>query len=165
LWQCQCSNEQLQHLALNLGADVPFFILGKNAWVEGIGEHLTAIDLPEKHYFVIKPDCFISTQHLFSQKSLTRDTKITKFSDYQIQPNLFRNNFEAVAIELYPEVKRAIDHLNQIGQARLTGTGSCIFVEIDDKIDYSDFLKQSPYPIYKVKSLAQSPLVDFKLDD
>ncbi len=79
LWQCGLTIDQLAELGVQLGADVPIFVHGRNAWAEGIGEHLTFIDLDQKQYIVLKPDCFISTQLLFSQKTLTRDTKPTKF--------------------------------------------------------------------------------------
>ncbi|MEG1855584.1 MAG: 4-(cytidine 5'-diphospho)-2-C-methyl-D-erythritol kinase, partial [Acinetobacter sp.] len=79
LWQCGLSLEQLAELGVKLGADVPIFVHGRNAWAEGIGEHLTFIDLDQKQYIVLKPDCFISTQLLFSQKTLTRNTKTSTF--------------------------------------------------------------------------------------
>jgi 4-diphosphocytidyl-2-C-methyl-D-erythritol kinase len=73
LWDCGLTIEQLAELGVKLGADVPIFVYGRNAWAEGIGEHLTFIDLDQKQFIVLKPDCFISTQLLFSQKTLTRD--------------------------------------------------------------------------------------------
>lgn len=163
LWQCGLTSSQLAEYALKLGADVPFFVYGQNAWVEGIGEHLTSIYLPESDYILLKPDCFISTQQLFSEKTLTRDSKITKFSDYQTQPSNFINNFQVLAQKLYPEVDEAIQYLNQFGNARLTGTGSCVFVEIDPKINNVDqIIHSAPCKAYQVRSLSQSPLVDFK---
>ena len=108
LWQCGLDTEHLARLGLKLGADVPIFIHGRNAWAEGIGEHLTFIDLDQIQYIVLKPDCFISTQLLFSQKTLTRDTKPTKFCAYQLTPFSFGNNFEPVARSLYPEVNEAM---------------------------------------------------------
>ena len=69
LWRLDLPRADLMSLALQLGADVPIFIFGRNAWAEGIGEHLTFIDLDQKQYIVLKPDCFISTQLLFSQKT------------------------------------------------------------------------------------------------
>ncbi|EAM8864071.1 4-(cytidine 5'-diphospho)-2-C-methyl-D-erythritol kinase, partial [Salmonella enterica] len=108
LWQCDLNIEQLAELGVKLGADVPIFVHGKNAWAEGIGEHLTFIDLDQKKFIVLKPDCFISTQLLFSQKALTRDTKSTKFCAYQETPSDFGNNFEPLARSLYLEVDEAM---------------------------------------------------------
>lgn len=68
LWQCGLNTEQLAAFGVKLGADVPIFVHGRNAWAEGIGEHLTFIDLDQKQYIVLKPDCFISTQRLFHKK-------------------------------------------------------------------------------------------------
>lgn len=68
LWDCGLTIEQLAELGVKLGADVPIFVHGRNAWAEGIGEHLTFIDLDQKQFIVLKPDCFISTQLLFHKK-------------------------------------------------------------------------------------------------
>lgn len=164
LWQCQLSQTQLAKYALKLGADVPFFIYGQNAWVEGIGEYITPITLPDASYILLKPDCFISTQQLFSQKSLTRDSKISIFSDYQKQSSLFKNNFEIIARNLYPEVDEAMTYLEQFGTAKLTGTGSCVFVEIDkNQFDITSILNHAPCQSYLVHSLKHSPLYQIKL--
>lgn len=93
LWQCGLNIQQLAELGLQLGADVPVFVHGQNAWAEGVGEHLSFIDLAQKQYIILKPDCFISTQLLFSQKTLTRDSKPTTFCAYQLKPSSFGNNF------------------------------------------------------------------------
>ena len=130
LWQCDLTEQQLAAYALQLGADVPIFVFGRNAWAEGIGEKLSFIDLTQKQFIVLKPDCFISTQQLFLQKSLTRDSKITTFCAYQLEPSLFGNNFEPVARQLYSEVEEAMHYLDQFGQAKLTGTGACVFIEV-----------------------------------
>lgn len=65
LWECSLTIDQLADLGLSLGADVPIFVYGKNAWAEGVGEKLTFVDLDQKQYIILKPDCFISTQLLF----------------------------------------------------------------------------------------------------
>ena len=163
LWQCGLSIDQLAALGLQLGADVPVFVHGRNAWAEGIGEHLSFIDLDQKQYIIIKPECFISTQQLFSQKTLTRDTKPTKFCAYQLKPSSFGNNFESVARSLYPEVDVAMRYLDQFGTAKLTGTGACVFVEVTEKMNVSEVLNHSPYKAYLVNSLNESPLIQFKV--
>ena len=163
LWQCGLDTEHLARLGLKLGADVPIFVHGRNAWAEGIGEHLTFIDLDQKQYIVLKPDCFISTQLLFSQKTLTRDTKPTKFCAYQLTPFSFGNNFEPVARSLYPEVNEAMQYLDQFGTAKLTGTGACVFVEVTEKMNVSEVLNHSPCKAYLANSLNESPLIQFKV--
>ena len=161
LWQCGLDTQKLAELGLQLGADVPIFVHGRNAWAEGIGEQLTFIDLAPKQYIVLKPDCFISTQLLFSQKILTRNTKPTKFCGYQIKPSDFGNNFEPVARSLYSEVDEAMRYLDQFGQAKLTGTGACVFTEVTAEMNVDDILAHSPCTAYVVNSLDESPLRNF----
>ena len=163
LWQCGLTIEQLADLGVKLGADVPIFVHGLNAWAEGIGEHLRFIDLDQKKFIVLKPDCFISTQLLFSQKSLTRDTKPTKFCAYQLTPSNFGNNFELLARNLYPEVNEAMQYLDQFGKAKLTGTGACVFIEVAEKMNVNDILKNAPCKSYLVSSLKESPLRHFEV--
>ena len=163
LWQCGLTIEQLADLGVKLGADVPIFVHGLNAWAEGIGEHLTFIDLDQKKFIVLKPDCFISTQLLFSQKSLTRDTKPTKFCAYQLTPSNFGNNFEPLARNLYPEVNEAMQYLDQFGKAKLTGTGACVFTEVTSDMNIDDVLAHSPCKAYLVNGLNESPLRHFEV--
>ena len=163
LWECGLNQEQLADYGVKLGADVPIFIYGKNAWAEGIGEHLSFIDLDQKQFIILKPDCFISTQLLFSQKTLTRDSKTTKFCAYQLEPSNFGNNFEPLARQLYPEVEEAMQYLDQFGQAKLTGTGACVFIEVTNEMNTDEILKHSPCKSYLVNSLKESPLNHFKV--
>lgn len=163
LWECGLNQEQLANYGVKLGADVPIFIYGKNAWAEGIGEHLSFIDLDQKQFIILKPDCFISTQLLFSQKTLTRDSKTTKFCAYQLEPSNFGNNFEPLARQLYPEVEEAMRYLDQFGQAKLTGTGACVFIEVTNEMNIDEILNHSPCKSYLVNSLKESPLNHFKV--
>ena len=164
LWQCGLTIEQLAELGLKLGADVPIFVHGKNAWAEGIGERLNWINLAQKQYIVLKPDCFISTQLLFSQKTLTRNEKTSKFCAYQQTPSDFKNNFEPLARSLYKEVDEAMQYLDQFGVAKLTGTGACVFVEVTLDMKVNDILANAPCKAYLVNSLNESPLTEFKVD-
>ena len=165
LWQCGLNDEQLAAYGVQLGADVPIFIFGQNAWAEGVGEHLSFIDLAQKQFIVLKPDCFISTQLLFSQKTLTRDTKPTTFCAYQLEPSLFGNNFEPLARQLYPEVEEAMQYLDQFDQAKLTGTGACVFTEVIQEMNVKQILQNAPCKAYLVNGLAESPLRHFKVTD
>lgn len=159
IWQCGLSQTELAALGLKLGADVPVFVLGQNAWAEGVGEILQAVQLPKQRYIVLKPDCFISTQLLFSQKLLTRDSKQSTFCAYQTNPSSFGNNFTALARQLYPAVDEAMQYLNQFGIAKLTGTGACVFVECGNSTDVEveTVLANAPCTAYNVLSLAESP--------
>lgn len=163
LWQCGLSIEQLAKLGVKLGADVPIFVYGRNAWAEGIGEQLTFIDLEQKKYIVLKPDCFISTQLLFSQKTLTRNTKTSTFCAYQLTPFNFGNNFEPLARSLYPEVNEAMQYLDQFGIAKLTGTGACVFTEVTSDMNIDEILAHSPCKAYLVNALNESPLHHFEV--
>ena len=163
LWQCDLNEQQLADYGVQLGADVPIFIFGLNAWAEGIGEHLSFIDLAQKQFIILKPDCFISTQALFSQKTLTRDSKITTFCAYQLEPFNFGNNFEPLARQLYPEVEEAMQYLDQFSLAKLTGTGACVFIEVTSEMDIKKILQNAPCKAYLVNSLAESPLRNFSV--
>ena len=163
LWQCQLNLAQLAELGLKLGADVPVFVYGKNAWAEGIGERLSFVNLPKKQFIVLKPDCFISTQLLFSQKALTRNSKHSKFCAYQLTPSDFGNNFEPLAKSLYPQVSEAMQYLNQFNTAKLTGTGACVFIEVTKNMNVNEILANSPCKAYLVNSLQESPLLQFEV--
>ncbi|KJV40396.1 4-(cytidine 5'-diphospho)-2-C-methyl-D-erythritol kinase [Acinetobacter brisouii] len=163
LWQCSLNIQQLAEIGQSLGADVPVFIYGHNAWAEGIGEQITFINLPKKQFIVLKPDCFISTQLLFSQKTLTRDSKTSKFCAYQRKPSDFGNNFEPIARSLYPEVDEAMQYLDQFGIAKLTGTGACVFVEVTPDMQTEQIVRNAPCNAYLVQSLDKSPLCDIQV--
>ena len=158
LWKTGLNLTELAQLGLQLGADVPVFILGQNAWAEGVGECLTPVKLAQTDYIVLKPECFISTKHLFSQESLTRDTPEITFTTYQQYPMQCGNNFEALAKKLYPQVAEAFAYLNQFGQARLTGTGSCVFVAVQPEQDINHILQQAPCTSFFCHGLQQSPV-------
>lgn len=158
LWQLGYSLAELAQLGLQLGADVPLFIWGRTAWAEGVGETITPVDLPPSDYIVLKPDCFISTGDLFSQQLLTRDTPVTTFAAYQSQPALFGNNFEPVACQFYPAVAEALDYLSAFGQARLTGTGACVFIAMTPAMNPQQILDHAPCIGFVCRGLDQSPV-------
>ena len=133
LWQMGLSNEQLAEIGLSLGADVPVFIYGQNSFGEGIGERLQPLVLPKFWFTVIKPPISVPTAEIFSHSQLTRDTVTIKmaavFKHLQTADiaNALRNDCEATVRREYPEISEALDWLNGLGTARLTGTGACIF--------------------------------------
>lgn len=129
LWETGLAVEQLATIGLQLGADIPVFVHGHAAWVEGIGERLTPIEPQERWYLIIQPNCFISTQQIFNAADLIRNTPAIKPSDFLRDGG--RNDCEAVVKLLYHKVTEAMDWLNQFALAKMTGTGSCIFAGFD----------------------------------
>lgn len=158
LWATGLDLQQLAELGRQLGADVPIFVFGQNAWAEGVGERLTAVKLADAAYIVLKPDCFISTKKLFSQETLTRNATETTFAAYQRSPAEFGNNFEPVATKLYPEVAQALAYLRQFGTARLTGTGACVFLQLQALEDKAKIIDNAPCTAYFCNSLQISPV-------
>ena len=125
LWRTGCALEKLAELGLSLGADVPVFVMGRAAFAQGVGEKLQPVELPEPWYLVAVPPVSISTAKVFSDKDLTRDTAITNIRTVLKQGG--HNDCQAVVEKRYPEVCNALILLNKFVEARLTGTGSCIF--------------------------------------
>ncbi len=125
LWGCRLEEEKLRRIGLHLGADVPIFIHGQAAWAEGVGEDFSPIDPPESFYLVLVPACHVSTAEIFSQPDLTRSSPRIKIRDF-LQGDS-RNDCLPVVRRRHPEVAEAMDWLNQYAEARLTGTGACVF--------------------------------------
>ncbi len=134
LWNLQLSKQELMSIGLKLGADVPVFIFGQSAWAEGIGEQLKAIKLPEKWFLVLFPQIHINTGTIFSSSELTRDKVPIKIRDFlDGRHETTENVCQPVVEKLYPEVAEALKWLGQFSNARLTGTGACIFAAFDSK--------------------------------
>ena len=131
LWRTQQSLESLAELGLSLGADVPVFVMGRAAFAQGVGEKLQPVELPEPWYLVAVPAVSISTAKVFADEGLTRDTPLTNIRTVLKQSG--HNDCQAVVEERYPEVSNALILLNKFVQARLTGTGSCIFGELPNE--------------------------------
>ena len=127
LWELSLTQQELQSLGLQLGADVPVFIGGRSAWGEGVGENLEPIELPPRWYLVITPNCLVSTAQIFGHENLTRNTPAIKMADFLAGGS--RNDCESVTRNLYPEVDKALNWLSQYGPARMTGTGASVFAD------------------------------------
>lgn len=134
LWGLHYPRKVLLDLALELGADVPFFVGGHNAWVEGIGEILSPLTLPTSTFVVLKPPASIPTAAIFSNPLLPRNTKTTTIAAFVEQPTGFgSNDLQACAEQHSPEVSQAIRLLSSFGSfARMSGSGSAVFVQIKD---------------------------------
>ena len=148
LWRLEWPRERLQALGLELGADVPFFIHGRNAFVEGVGERLQALNLPPAWYLVVAPPASVPTAEIFAAPDLTRDTKAIKMADFSAgwgAGGLFgRNDLEAVVCERYPAVARALAWLRQHAEARMTGSGACVFAPFAAEQDARAVLARMP---------------------
>jgi len=133
LWGLHWPLSRLLSLGASLGADVPFFLGGRNAWVQGIGEQLQAMDLPPARFVVLKPEQGLSTATIFQDPALSRDSQPATMLDFAAQPYAFgRNDLQAVAQKLCPEVNQALNWLeNQSLQPRMTGSGSAVFAKIE----------------------------------
>ena len=128
LWGAGLARADLQALGAQLGADVPFFVFGKNALGEGIGERLTALALPPAWYLVLVPPVALSTKEIFSDNALTRNAKPLKIPPFF--SGLGANDLEPVALRRSPEVAAHLAWLRQRSpQARMTGSGACVFAE------------------------------------
>ena len=129
LWNLQLGLETLEKLGLQLGADVPFFLRGRNAWVEGVGEKITPIALPCANFWVIKPPAGVETPEIFRHPDLHRATKPATISVFAAQPYDYgHNDLQPVAQTLCTEVTEALQVLKLAGMnGRMTGSGSAVF--------------------------------------
>jgi 4-diphosphocytidyl-2-C-methyl-D-erythritol kinase len=146
LWQCHLSQKKLQELAVKLGADVPFFVFGQNAWAEGIGEKLMPFSIAMRDYLVIAPNETVSTREVFESLELTKDRiplKIAGFSDELDLKNL-ANDLEKGVLKKFKGISVAFDWLNQFGQAKMTGSGSCIFIPLNSIDIGKEILDKKP---------------------
>jgi 4-diphosphocytidyl-2-C-methyl-D-erythritol kinase len=139
LWNLNLSKETLCTLGLKLGADVPFFIFGQNAFVEGIGEKIHAISLQSPDFLVLFPNKGIATASIFQDPELTRDHAQITIDGFLASPMSFQSNdCQAVAMRICPEVKQALNWINQAipgSQPRMSGSGSSVFAILDPKTD------------------------------
>jgi len=141
LWSLHLSSNELMALGLQLGADVPFFIHGSNAFVEGIGEVIQAITLPEQSFIVIFPNRGIATKALFEHPELTRDhapITIDRFLASPLPHQAYINDCQAVAMQICPEVRDAIDWISKAlpsAKPQMSGSGSSVFAALPSQFD------------------------------
>ena len=172
LWQTGLTRPELMSLGLQLGADVPFFIFGANAFAEGVGEELQAVATPATWYVVLEPGVGVPTAAIFSAPDLTRDTKPVIISDFLAATIGFgKNDLQTVACKLFPPVAEALEWLGQFGQARMTGSGACVFCDVvseeqADRVlsEMQSKLQSSPshWKAWKAKALARHPMADLQ---
>ncbi|HEY8027225.1 MAG TPA: 4-(cytidine 5'-diphospho)-2-C-methyl-D-erythritol kinase [Burkholderiaceae bacterium] len=163
LWQTGFTKQELMALGLQLGADVPFFIFGMNAFAEGVGEELQTVDTPDTWYVIIEPGVSVPTAAIFSATDLTRDSKPVIISDFSRATVGFgKNDLQAVASKLFPPIGEAVEWLAQFGVARMTGSGACVFCDVGMESKADEILGQLPqrWTGWKAKSLIRHPLAE-----
>ncbi|MDZ5738233.1 4-(cytidine 5'-diphospho)-2-C-methyl-D-erythritol kinase [Pseudomonas asiatica] len=133
LWQLDWDEDRLAALGLSLGADVPVFVRGHAAFAQGVGEQLTPVDPEEPWYVVLVPQVSVSTVEIFSHPQLTRDSRPLKMRP--VPEGNSRNDCQPVVEQSYPEVRNALNSLGKFTEARLTGTGSCVFGAFPSKAE------------------------------
>ena len=165
LWGVRLPPEKLHALALSLGADVPFFLSGGHAWVEGIGEKITPITLPPASFIVVKPAAGVSTQEIFQASDLKRDTANARMLDFAAYANdrnnslveFGHNDLQPVARKICPQINQSLDWLQmQQLQGRMTGSGSAVFAQILHDTDLA--VAPGDWMIKKCKNLEIHPL-------
>ena len=163
LWGLDLAGEELRALALQLGADVPVFVFGENAFAEGIGERLTPITLPAAWYVVLVPPVAIATERIFADPRLTRNTNRIKMSAFFA--GAVGNDLEEVACRHYPVVRNHLDWLKQHAPARLTGSGACVFAAFEEEhLARGVFASRPPHMQgFVARGLERHPLRDMIL--
>jgi len=159
LWGLQLPLEKLMTLGLALGADVPVFVYGYASWAEGVGEKLEKIIIPEHWFVIIRPDCHVNTKEIFLAKELTRDSKSITIADFIAGHH--QNDCLDVVCQRYRPVKDALVELSQFSEARLTGTGSCVFAQFASKeaaVNAYEALKDK-WQAYLSGGINESPLI------
>ena len=158
IWGLRLPPSLLCELGLSLGADVPLFVRGETAWGEGVGERLTPLELPPRHYAVVFPGVGIPTAEIFQAPELTRKTPETTIRGFLKAGG--RNDCEPVVAGRSPEVRRALDWLGERGAARMTGTGSCVFAAFADRDAAAAALAGLPteWRGFVARGLGRSPL-------
>ncbi|WP_195704058.1 4-(cytidine 5'-diphospho)-2-C-methyl-D-erythritol kinase [Vibrio sp. VB16] len=166
LWQLNLTSDELADIGLQLGADVPIFVKGFSAFAEGVGERLEKVTPEEKWYLVVKPDVSISTAEIFSHPDLTRNTPKRAIAELLTGSQV--NDCEKIVRLLYPEVDKQLSWLLQYAPSRLTGTGSCLFSEFNNKLDAERIRAKLPDAVLsfiaqgKNRSLLHKTLTSYK---
>jgi 4-diphosphocytidyl-2-C-methyl-D-erythritol kinase len=159
LWGLHLSLEKLMELGLSLGADVPVFVFGYASWAEGVGEKLKKIIIPEQWIVLVKPDCHVNTKEIFSAEELTRDSISITINDFIAGQH--NNDCRDVVCSRYILIQQAMLDMAAFCEARLTGTGACVFGEFSSCEEAAHCYKElkKKWKVFFVKSINESPLV------
>ncbi len=161
IWRTGLSHDELATLAVKLGADVPFFLFGRNAFGEGIGEALTALDPGPAWYVVLTPQVAVSTAEIFAAPELTRAAKPIKITAFF--KGFGRNDLEPVVCARYPDVAKHLAWLRDFGDARMSGSGSSVFAEFASEAEARAVVARIPESMrgFAVRGLDRHPLADW----
>lgn len=159
-WKLRIDPGEMARIGLTLGADVPVFVGGRAAWAEGVGERLQPLEVPQDWFVVVHPGCHVETAAIFNHPDLTRKTPEITIRDFL--DGAGSNDCEPVARALYPELGAALDWLRRHGDARMTGTGACLFLRVPSESRARAVLAQLPPPWtgFVARGLNRSPLLD-----
>ena len=146
LWGARLSRAQLQAVGAGLGADIPFFVFGQSAWVEGIGERLMPLAIPPSWYLVLQPPVSVPTAAIFAAPELTRDSEPLKIQDFSalLGAGQLRNDLEPVVAARFPVVAEHLAWLGRVGGGRVTGSGACVFARFGDRAAAEQALASLP---------------------
>ncbi|ODU58734.1 MAG: 4-(cytidine 5'-diphospho)-2-C-methyl-D-erythritol kinase [Comamonadaceae bacterium SCN 68-20] len=168
LWNLRLGTAQLQAIGVRLGADVPFFLRGANAWVEGIGDIISPLEtlygLPSSRFLVVKPEAGLDTKTIFSHPDLKRDSDSATISSFAADHYGFGQNvLQTVAQALCPEIGQTIAWLASKGlQGKMTGSGSAVFAQMPHAVDFSD--ADSKWQVKVCDNLRLHPLAGWASD-
>ena len=160
LWNLNLDRQKLQEMGLRLGADVPVFVFGESAFAEGVGEKLQPVALPQAWYVVLVPPVSVSTLEIFTSKELTRDTKPIKMSDFST--GCGKNDLEPEVCRKYPQVVECLNWLKTFGDARMTGSGACVFAAFSSEEAANKVFLMKPAQMagFVAKGMDKHPLHD-----
>lgn len=168
LWNLNLSREELITLGSQLGADVPFFIFGTNAWAEGVGEQLQTIVLKPAYYVVLNPMVHVSTAQIFANKQLTKNAIPKTMSGFSGMANSatgnvssgYINHLENIVCQDYPPVQNCLLWLKQFGDARMSGSGASVFLEVVSEQVAMEIFSKKPHEFdgFVAKGLDQHPI-------
>ena len=167
LWELGLSRERLMQLGLALGADVPVFVFGENAFAEGVGERLQTYSLPDAWYVVLTPPVHVPTAQIFTHPELTRNTISFTIralpNGSEFKTGLLGNDLQPVACALYPEIGQHLAWLAQFAPALMTGSGACVFAEFATEAEAKAVVGQLPENMrgFVARGLQQHPLKEF----
>lgn len=161
LWGCGLSRRALQEIGLKLGADVPFFVFGETAFAEGVGEALSPLVVPPAWYVMVAPPVSVPTAEIFSAKELTRDTEILIMQGFAAHKT--RNDMQAVVCVKYPEVAESLEWLSRYGDARMSGSGACLFAPFSTEGQARQVAASAPsaWKVWVAQGLDRHPLKDW----
>jgi len=163
LWGTGFGPEALAEIAGTLGADVPYFLYGRPAWAEGVGDRLAPLEIEPRWYLVLTPPAGVSTAEIFAAPELTRNTEPLKMEDFSARPPVkrFINDLESVVTARHPVVRQHLEWLRErAAHARMTGSGACVFAEFERREDAEAVMRELPGTMqgFVAQGLREHPL-------